>query len=170
MNTTEYQLDCLGFPPYLECHRKYFSIDNLNAFVSVFISKLISNLGFSAIQMEIDSDTEPSGPAVNYITCLMETGILHELFNQSFSSPSQTILDQRLEFLSQAINISVATELKLNGFKNIPSISNGEINIYFTWDNMEIIIQRIMPVAKQVFGAVPNEVRSYINDLIDSNL
>ena len=58
MNTTEYQLDCFDFPPYLECHRKYFSIDNLNAFVSVFISKLISNLGFSAIQMEIDTVLE----------------------------------------------------------------------------------------------------------------
>jgi hypothetical protein len=100
----------------------------------------------------------------------MELGILHELFNQSFASSNQTILNERLELLAWAINISVATELKLKGIRNIPSIANGNINVYYSWDNMEVIIQRIMPIAKQIDGAVPQEVGAYINNLISSKL
>jgi hypothetical protein len=52
----------------------------------------------------------------------------------------------------------------------VPAMAGGSINIYYTWDNMEIIIQRIMPIASQIEGAVPHEVGSYINNLINSKL
>jgi hypothetical protein len=100
----------------------------------------------------------------------MELGMLHELFNQSFASTNHTVLDQRMELLAWATNISVATELKTIGIKNIPSIANGNINIYYTWDNMETIIQRIMPIACQIQGAHSLEVASYIKNLINSKL
>jgi hypothetical protein len=170
MNTTEQQLNLLNFPPDISRHRSSFSVVKLDAFTDKYITKLFRNNGLSAIQRAIDSDSNPNDPTINYLTCIMELGILHELFNQSFASSNQTVLNERLELLAWAINISVATELKLKGIRNIPSIANGNINIYYTWDNMEIIIQRIMPIAKQIDGAVPHEVGTYINNLISSKL
>jgi hypothetical protein len=170
MNTTEQQLNLLNFPLEISRHQSLFSVNKLNAFTSKYVQKLISNRGLANVQSAIDNDSNPYDPTVNYITCIMELGMLHELFNQSFASTNQTILGQRMEYLAWAINISLATELKLKGIKNIPAIANGSINIYYTWDNMEIIIQRILPIARQIEGAVPHEVESYINNLINSKL
>jgi hypothetical protein len=170
MNTTDQQLNLLNFPLEISRHRGSFSITKLNTFTNKFVAKLITNKGLTNVQRAIDNDSNPYDPTINYLTCIMELGILHELFNQSFASSSQTILDERLELLAWAINISVATELKLMGIRNIPSIANGSINIYFTWNNMEIILQRIMPIANQIDGAVPHEVENYINNLISTKL
>jgi len=170
MNTTEQQLNLLNFPPEISRHRSSFSVVKLDEFTRKYITKLVRNNGLSAIQRAIDSDSNPYDTIINYITCIIELGILHELYNQSFASANSTILNQRLELLAQAINISVATELKLQGIMRVPAIAGGSINIYYTWDNMEIIIQRIMPIASQIEGAVPHEVGSYINNLINSKL
>ncbi len=170
MNTTEQQLNLLKFPSEISRHRSSFSVNKLNAFTSKYIQKLISTSGLTNVQSAIDRDSNPYDPIINYITCIMELGMLHELFNQSFASTNQTTLGQRMEYLAWAINISLATELKLKGIKNIPAIASGSINIYYTWDNMEIIIQRILPIARQIEGAVPHEVGSYINNLINSKL
>lgn len=170
MNTTEQQLNLLNFPPDIYRHRSSFSVVKLDAFTSKYIAKLFFNNGLSEIQRAIDSDSNPYDTIINYITCILELGILHELYNQSFASDNSSILRQRLELLAWAINISVATELKSKGIMRLPAIAGGSINIYYTWDNMEIIIQRIMPIASQIEGAVPHEVGSYINNLINSKL
>jgi len=170
MNTTEQQLNLLNFPLEISRHRGSFNISKLNTFTNKYVGKLINNKGLSNVQRSIDNDSNPYDPTINYLTCIMELGILNELFNQSFASSNQTVLNERLELLAWAINISVATELKLKGIRNIPSIANGNINIYYTWDNMEIIIQRILPIARQIEGAIPHEVGSYINNLINSKL
>jgi hypothetical protein len=170
MNTTEQQLNLLNFPPDISRHRSSFSVVKLDAFTHKYITKLFRNNGLPAIQRAIDSDSNPYDTIINYITCIMELGILHELYYQSFASANSTILNQRLELLAWAINISVATELKLQGIMRVPAIAGGSINIYYTWDNMEIIIQRIIPIANQIEGAVPHEVGAYINNLINSKL
>ena len=170
MNTTEQQLNLLNFPPDISRHRSSFSVVKLDAFTHKYITKLFRNNGLSAIQRAIDSDSNPYDTIINYITCIMELAILHELYNQSFASANSTILNQRLELLAWSINISVATELKSQGIMRVPAMAGGSINIYYTWDNMEIIIQRIMPIASQIEGAVPHEVGSYINNLINSKL
>lgn len=170
MNTTEQQLNLLNFPMEISRHRSSFSISKLNTFTNKYIGKLINNKGLKNVQKAVDNDSNPYDPTINYLTCIMELGILHELFSQSFASSSQTILNERLELLAWAINISVATELKLRGMRNIPSIANGSINIYYSWDNMEIILQRIMPIARQIDGAVTHEVGAYINNLINTKL
>ena len=170
MNTTEQQLNLLNLTLEISRHRGSFSISKLNTFTNKYVEKLINNKGLSNVQRAIEYDSNPYDPTINYLTCIMELGILNELFNQSFASSNQTILNERLELLAWAINISVATELKLKGIRNIPSIANGKINIYYSWNNMEVIIQRIMPIAKQIDGAVPQEVGAYINNLISSKL
>ena len=169
MNTTEHQLNLLNLPPHISHHRSSFCVVKLDAFTRKYITKLVRNNGLSDIQRAIDRDSNPD-TIINYITCIMELGILHELYNQSFASANSTILNQRLELLAVAINISVATELKLQGIIRLPAMDNGSINIYYTWDNMIIIIQRIMPIASHIEGALSNEVGSYINNLINSKL
>lgn len=170
MNTTEQQLNLLNFPPNISRHLSSFSVSKLNSFTSKYVTKLINNRGVSNVQRAIDNDSNQYDSTINYITCIMELGILHEFFNQSFASFNRTVLNQRLELLAWAINISLATELKLKGIKNIPSIANGNINIYYTWNNMEIIMERIMPIAQQIEGVDPHEVGLYINNLINSKL
>jgi hypothetical protein len=170
MNSTEQQLTLLNFPTNISRHLNSFSVIQLNNFVNRFISKLIIHQGLNNVQIAIDKDDNPYDTTINYITSVMEVGILHELYNQSFSTANHTMLQERLELLAWAVNISVATELKLNGIMRIPAIAGGRINIYYTWDNMEIIIQRIMPVASQIHSADPQQVDSYINDLINSKL
>jgi hypothetical protein len=170
MNTTEQQLNLLHFPADISRHRSSFSINLLNEFTGKYVQKLISNSGLANVQRAIDSDSDPYDPTINYITSIMILGMLHELFYQSFASNNQMVLAQRMELLAWAINISVATELKLIGIKNIPSILNGTVNIYYTWDNMETIIQTCMPIASQIEGTIPHEVGDYINDLISSRL
>ena len=170
MNTTEEQLNLLNFPPEINGHRSLFATNKLNAFTSNYVNKLIINSGLVNVQRAIDNDINPYDPIINYITCIIELGMLNELFNQSFACSDQTVLRQRLELLAWMINISVATELKLKGIKNIPVIANGNINIYYSWDNMEIIIQRILPIARQIEGVNPVQFESYINNLINLKL
>lgn len=170
MSNITYQLELLGFPPEIKQHASNLSLDKLNAFINKHISSLILKYGLPRVQSSIDSDNNPNSPVIKFITSLMEIGMLHELFHQSFASINSNVLNQRLEYLAWAINISVATNLKENGVMRIPAIANGQINIYYTWDNMEIIIRRIMPIASQIDGAVPDEVNGYIDNLINENL
>jgi len=170
MNAVTIQLEQLGFPPEIKRHFSHFSIENLNSFVSRYLENMIASHGLRNVQSAIDSDSNPHNPIINYITCIMELGMLHELYHQSFASANPTILNQRMEFLAWAINISVANHLKEKGIERIPSLGSGQINIYYSWNNMEIIIQRIMPIASQIEGAVPSEVRTYIDNLIYDKL
>jgi hypothetical protein len=164
------QLDSLDFPPNINRHANLFSLDNLKEFTDKYVSKLIHKHGLSNVQAAIDNDNNPYDPVINYITCIAELGMLHELFYQSFASANSTVLNERLEYLAWAINISIANSLKSKGVVNIPSIANGQILIYFSWNNMEIIIQRIWSIANQISGAVPQEVEAYLNNLIQSKL
>lgn len=170
MNTISIQLEQLGFPPEIKQHSSLFSLENLNSFVSKYLDNMITSHGLRNVQSAIDSDSNPHNPIINYLTCIMELGMLHELYHQSFASANSTILNQRMEFLAWAINISVANHLKEKGIERIPSLGNGQINIYYSWNNMEIIIQRIMPIASQIDGAMPNEVKAYIDNLIYEKL
>jgi len=164
------QLNLLGFPPEIKQHSSQFSLEKLNSFVSRYLDNMIASHGLRNVQSAIDSDSNPHNPVINYITCIMELGMLHELYHQSFASANSAILNQRMEFLAWAINISVANHLKEKGIERIPSLGEGQINIYYSWDNMEIITQRIMPIASQIDGAMPNEIKSYIDNLISEKL
>ena len=170
MSTLSNQIDLLGFPPEIKQHSSQFSLTSLNSFVSKYIDTMISKYGIRNVQSAIDSDSNPHNPVINYITCIMELGMLHELYHQSFASAKSTILNQRMEFLAWAINISVANHLKEKRIERIPSLGNGQINIYYSWDNMEIIIQRIMPIASQIDGAMPHEIQAFIDNLIYEKL
>lgn len=170
MTSISNQIDLLGFPSEIKQHSRLFSLEQLNAFTNMYVRTLIVNNGIPTVQAAIDNDSNPHNPVINYITSLMELGMLHELFHQSFASSNLSVLNQRLEYLAWAINISVANNLKDNGIKRIPSLADGQINIYYTWNNMEIIIQRILPIASQIEGAMPNEIKSFIDNLINEKL
>jgi hypothetical protein len=170
MITIKEQLELIQFPHEIKQHSSQFSLDSLNSFTNKFVKSLIAINGISNVQAAIDNDSNPNNPIINYLTCLMELGMLHELFYQSFASSNSIILNQRLEYLAWAINITVANNLKESGVQRIPSLENGHIYIYYTWNNMEIIIQRIMPIAKQIDGALPNEIRTFIENLIIEKL
>ncbi|MCB1179391.1 MAG: hypothetical protein KDK36_17550 [Leptospiraceae bacterium] len=164
-----FQIDSFGFPEEIKKQTEQFSLDKLNSFVKKYIEKMIAKFGIINVQSAIDLDSDPNNPVINYITCLMELGILHELFHQSFASNSLDILKSRMEYLAWAINITVANNLIENGVRNIPKLEN-EICIYYSWNNLKIIIQRIMPIAIQIDGAVPHEVRGFIHNLIAEKL
>lgn len=166
----KHQLDLLNFPPEISRHRNLLSIEKVNEFTNSYVSKLINKQGLSKVQSAIDNDSNPYDPVINYITCIMELGMLHELLHQSYAIANPSTLNERLEYLAWTINISVATDLKSKGILRIPSLANGSINIYYSWNNMEQIIKRILPIASQMDGAVPHEVNSYINNLIASKL
>ncbi len=166
----KYQLDLLNFPHEISRHRNLLSIEKVNAFTNRYVSKLITKYSLSKVQSAIDNDSNPYDPVINYITCIMELGMLHELLHQSYAIENQLSLNERLEYLAWAINISVASDLKSKGILRIPSLANGNINIYYSWDNMEQIIKRILPIARQMDGAVHQEVSAYINNLISSKL
>jgi hypothetical protein len=163
------QLDLLEFPTDISRHRKLFSLDKLGEFTNKYISKLIQQFGLSKVQSAIDNDDNPYDPIINYITCLCELGMLHELFFQSFASTNETVLSERLEYLAWAMNISIANSPKSKGVAKVPSLANGQIHIYFTWDNMEILMQRIWPIASQITNIPAHEVEAYLANLIHSN-
>lgn len=166
MSTLSYQLGQLGFPPEIEQHASKFSLNKLDAFTSKYIVSLIDKYGIKTVQSAIDSDSNPHNSVINYLTCLVELGMLHELYHQSFASTNPKVLNQRMEFIAWATNIAVANNLKDNGVERIPSLGNGQIYIYYSWNNMEIIIRRIMPIVSQLEGAMSNEVQAYIDNLI----
>lgn len=170
MNALSNQLELLGFPPEIKEHISYFSLEKLDSFVDKYVSNMISNYDIRTVQSAIDSDSNPHNSIINFITCIMELGMLHELYYQSFASANSKILNKRMEFLAWAINISVANHLKEKGIQRIPSLGNGQINVYYSWNNMEIIIQRIMPIASQIDGAMPNEIQAFIDNLIKEKL
>jgi hypothetical protein len=164
------QLDLLGLPSEISRHRKYLSFEKIQSFVNKYVNKLIGKYGLSSVQAAIDSDSSPYDPVINYITCIIELGMLHELFHQSYAINDSEILNERMELLAWAVNIAVATSLKSNGIKRIPALADGRILIYYSWNNMEKIINRIWPIASQIDGAVPEEVENYIDNLISTNL
>ena len=132
MSTTiKKQLDLLNFPPEISRHRNLLSIEKVNAFTDEYISKMINKHGLSKVQLAIDNDNNPYDPVINYITCIMELGMLHELFHQSYAITNPSSLNERLEYLAWTINISIATDLISKGILRIPSLANGSINIYY---------------------------------------
>lgn len=164
------QLDLLGFPSEISRHRKYLSLEKIQSFADKYVNKLIGKHGLSSVQAAIDSDSSPYDPVINYITCIIELEMLHELLHQSYAINDSEILNERMELLAWAVNIAVATSLKSNGIKRIPELADGRILIYYSWNNMEQIIKRIWPIASQIDGAVPEEVENYINNLISTKL
>jgi hypothetical protein len=170
MNNTEIQLGLLHIPPRIYRHLDDFSIEKMNQFTDKYTSNLISNYGLVRVQRSIDFDNDPYDPIINYLTSLMQIAILHELFFQCFSSNNEEILSERLELLAWIVNISVATELKIKGVVRIPSIANGAVNIYYTWDNMEAIIRSIMPIINQIGEYYHEDIGNYINELISIHL
>ena len=164
------QLYLMGNPEEMKQHMELFSIDKLNSFVDRYTSEMINKFGINKVQNSIDADNNPHDPILSYITCIMELGILHELFHQSYASSDEDILRKRLIFIVRSINIAVATNLKAKGLKRIPSLHMGEINIYYSWENMAQILGRILPVASQMKDAVPNEIQTYIDNLIIEKL
>ncbi len=166
------QLLLLDFPPEIKRHNALFSTEKLIGFINQYISALINKYGIARVQSVIDTDNNPHDPVINYITWIMHLAMLHELFHQSFTSSNSSVLQERLEYLVWAINISVANILKIKGIERIPSLSreNGQINIYYSWNNLEIIIEKIMPIASWLDEAKPNEALVYIDNLIRDNL
>jgi hypothetical protein len=164
------QLDLLGFPSEIARHRKNLLIEKIYSFADKYVIKLINKFGISTVQAAIDSDSSLYDPVINYITCIMELGMLHELLHQSYAISNPEIMNERMELLAWAVNIAVATSMKSNGINRIPELADGKILIYFTWNNMEEIIKRIWPIASQIDGAVPAEVENYINNLISTKL
>ncbi len=164
------QLNLLGFPDEIRRHSKLLSLEKVNSFTDLYVNKLITKYGSSKIQNAIDSDSDPHDPVINYITCIIELCMLHELLHQSYAIEDSITLSERMEYLAWAVNISVATNLKVKGIQRIPVLENGKIYIYYSWNNMEQIIERIWPIASQMDGAVPHEVEAYINGLIATKL
>lgn len=166
MTSIKQQLEILNFPLEISRHGDLLSIEKVNEFTNMYVSKLINKHGLPKVQSAIDNDSNPYDQVINYITCIMELGMLHELLHQSYAIANPTSLNERLEYLAWTINISVATDLKSKGILRIPSLANGSINIYYSWNNMEQIIKRILPIANQMDGAVRLEVQAYIDNLI----
>ena len=165
----ERQIKSLEMHPEILRNSKSFSLSQLAEFTEKYVQKLINKYGLNKVQLAIDNDGNPRDPIINYITCLMEISMLHELFKQSFASSNNSVLSDRLEYLAWSVNVCVANNLKDSGVKRIPALS-GNIYIYYTWDNMETIIERIYSIAAQIDGADPKEISSYIDGLIRNNL
>jgi hypothetical protein len=163
------QINNLKIPTEVVAFSEGFSLLKLSEFTEKYVKKLVNKYNIKLLQESIDNDSNPLNPVINYITCLMEIGILHELFKQSFATQNNSILNARLEFLAWAVNICVANNLKNIGIKRIPMLTGG-ICIYYTWDNMQNIINRIYPIAAQIDGADSKEIDAYINNLIEKNL
>ncbi len=164
------QIDLLGFPNEISRHRKYLSLEKVYSFADKYVTKLIVKHGLSNVQSAIDSDSNPYDPVINYITCIIELGMLNELLNQSYAIADPEMLNERMELLAWAVNVSVASSLKSKGVRRIPALADGKILIYYSWDNMEQIIKRVWPIASQIDGAVPHEVENYIRNLITTKL
>mgnify|MGYP000695847361 CR=1 FL=1 len=82
MNLLNNQLQLLNFPSEIAQHSNEFSTNELNVFTEKYVSHLISTFGLEKVQSSIDRDSNPNDPIINYITCLLELGMLNEFFHQ----------------------------------------------------------------------------------------
>lgn len=145
-----------------------FSIEKVNAFTKPSIGRLISIRGLDLVQLELDADV--INFSMNYITSLFEISALKEMHLQNFLISDESKLIQRLEYAMTIINTSIAFDLRESGIRGIPTIANGQIDIFYGWSQIDQLINRIAPVALQMADAESFSATMYIRQLIKENL
>jgi len=157
----------IPFPRRIALQRHKCSLEKLNAFTRPSVKRLILTRGLAKVQKEIDEDQ--INFSVNYITALIEITIVKELYLQNMLTEDLEVLENRIIYVAEVTNTSVAFDLVDFGVLRIPMLSSG-VNQYYTWDNMQKIIDRVMPAVLTMLNSSPITVTNYIYSLIKERL
>ena len=94
---------------------------------------------------------------------------MKELYLQNMLTEDLEVLENRIIYVAEVTNTSVAFDLVDFGVLRIPMLSSG-VNQYYTWDNMQKIIDRVMPAVLTMLNSSPITVTNYIYSLIKERL
>jgi hypothetical protein len=164
------QLRSIGFPNELNSQIAILPIDLIESFVGSYVGKALNRYSFADIQSTLDSDD--NNAVIQYWTCIIEIGVFHTLHFGKLVVADREVHDMRVNLLAHALNFTLGKELKNRGFLRVPFIESEyePIHLYFKWDNVTIIIERVGGIASQFAGADKQNVESYISNLVHRNL
>ena len=131
--------------------------DALDKFVNMFISSYENKRGAEVIRKELSVDA--LSETLSFLTMLIEVGTVQFLSENGLISANEDETDDLATVVAHGINISMATELQLNGLDSVGS------NIFFD-------IRALYGLIERVLNHIANfrKDSSYIFSLVSFNL
>lgn len=166
--TLNQKLEELDFLPNLKVNLGQIDLSQIEIFVKGKVSHLFLKKNRLEIQRTVDADTNPI--IVNFLTHIIEVGSVKSVSVNRQDKKSPRDLAPYAHVLVWAYNLSLAVELKRNGIANIPSISNGLIDIYYSDNALHLIADRVIHHVSLANGHGSGLLDLYANEMIVGHL
>jgi hypothetical protein len=158
----------LDFLPNLSGNLRLIDLTQIETFVKGKVSHLFLKKTRYEIQRTVDADIDPV--IVNFFTHIIEVGSVKSVAINRQDNKSSRDLAAYAHVLVWAYNIALALELKQNGMANIPSISNGLVDIYYSDNALQMISDRVVHHVSLANAHGSGLLDLYANEMITGHL
>ena len=129
----------------------------LDEFVAMFIAAYMNKRGGDAIRQDLSADT--LSETTNFLTRMIEVGTVQFMSQNNLIGKDEEITDELAIVVANSINISMASELQLNGLDPLGS------NIFFEIRALFGLVERVIDHINR-----SRHEEGYIYSLVSFNL